>query len=90
MSGEEVTVVGKIDSKTLERAIVSTMGISNRRLRIDLAAIKDILEVEVARIWWIKSETQVVDGITKVGGWEALLVEHISAAGGEERESGKT
>ena len=44
MSGEEVTVVGKIDSKTLERAIVSTMGISNRRLRIDLAAIKDTLE----------------------------------------------
>ena len=42
---EDVAVVGKIDSKTLERAIVSTMGLSKRRLRIDLAAIKEALEV---------------------------------------------
>ena len=45
LSGEEVAVVGKIDSKTLERAIVSTTGVSSRRLRIDLAAIKEALEV---------------------------------------------
>ena len=80
ISGEEVTIVGKIDNKTLERAIGSTTGISNIRLRIDLAAIKKALEVgEVAGILWIESEKQV-------GGREALLVEYISAAGGEERE----
>ena len=40
MSGDEVTEVGKIDSKTLERAIGTTTGVSNRRLRIDQATIK--------------------------------------------------
>ena len=51
MSGEEVTIVGKIDSKTMERAIGSTTGVSNRRLKIELAAIKEALEVgEVAGI----------------------------------------
>ena len=68
MSGEEVTVVGTIDNKTLERSIVSTIGVSKRRLRIDLATIKDALEVgEVAGILWIKSKKQVADGLTKVG-----------------------
>ena len=57
MSYEEVTVVGTIDNKTLERAILSTMRVSNRRLRINLVTIKDALEVgEVAGILWIKSE----------------------------------
>ena len=87
MSGDEVTVVGKIDNKTLERAIGLTMGVSNRRLRIDLATIKEALEVgEVAEILWIESEKQVADGLTKVGGQEALSVEYTSAVGRKERE----
>ena len=41
------------------------MGISNRRLRIDLASIKKALEVgEVDGILWIENEKQVVDGLT--------------------------
>ena len=69
MCVDEITVVGKTDGKTLKRAIGSTMGVSNRRLRIDLAAIKETLEVgEVAEILWIESEKQVADGLTKVGG----------------------
>ena len=69
MSGHEATVVGKIDSKKLERAIGSTNGVSNRRLRIDLAAIKEALKVgEVAEILWIEREKQVADCLTKVGG----------------------
>ena len=60
MSGDEVTVVGKINSKTLRRAIRLTKGVSNRRLRVDLASIKEALEVgEVAGILWIESEKQV-------------------------------
>ena len=41
LSGKEVGVVGKIDSKTLEKAIVSITGINNRRLRIALVTIKE-------------------------------------------------
>ena len=83
-------MVGKIDSKTLEKAIVSTTEISNRKLRIDLAVIKKALEMgEVVEVRWVESEKQVADGITKVGGQEALLVEYISAAGEGKRERGK-
>ena len=65
------------------------MGLSNRRLRIDLATIKEALEVAVvAGILWIESEKQVGNGLTKVGGQEALLMEYILTAGGEERERG--
>ena len=55
--------------KTLERAIVSTTGVSNRRLRIDLAPIKEALEMgEVVEVRWVDSEKQVDDGLMKVGG----------------------
>ena len=91
MSGNEVITVGKIDSKPLEKAIGSTTGLSNKRLKIDLAAIKEALEVgEVVGILWTESKKQVVHGMTKVGGREALLVEYISTAGGEERERSKS
>ena len=85
MSQDEVIIVGKIGTKTLERAIESTTGVSSRRVRIDLAAIKEALDVgEVAGILWIETEKQVADGLTKVAGQEALLGEYISV-GGEER-----
>ena len=84
-------MVEKIDSKTLERAIVSTMGLSNRRLRIDLAAIKEVFEmIEVIEVRWVESEKQVADGLTKVGGQETLLVEYVSAAREGKRERGKS
>ena len=84
LSGKEVTVPGKTDSRTLERAIASAMGVSNRRLRKDIVAVKEMVERgEIERIEWIGSKQQVADGLTKGGGREALLVEYV---GGEERK----
>ena len=37
-------IVERTDSKTLKRAIGSNTVVSNRRLRIDLAAIKEAIE----------------------------------------------
>ena len=54
--------MGKTDSKTLERAIGSTKGVRNRRLRIYLAAIKEPVAVgEVEKEEWIDSRKQVAD-----------------------------
>ena len=62
----------------LERAIGSTTGVSNRRLRIDLA----FLEMgEVSKTEWI-----VADDLTKMGGREHFFVEYVSTAGGEREE----
>ena len=42
------------------------MGVSNRRLRIDFAAIKEVIEMgEVEKVEWIDSRKQVVDGFYK-------------------------
>ena len=48
MTREKVTIVGKIDSKKIRKSNRVDNG-GNRRLRIDLAAIKEALEMgEVA------------------------------------------
>ena len=44
MSDEEVKIVGRMDSKTLERAMVSKTRVSNRRLRTDVTAIKNWID----------------------------------------------
>ena len=71
VSGKNVLIVGKTDSRTLERAIGSTNGISNRRLRIDLPAIKEALELGemngVDEVKRIASKRQVAGGLTKLG-----------------------
>ena len=51
---EELEIVGRTDSETLERAITSNTAISNRRLKIDLAAIKKAIEDgDVREVMWI-------------------------------------
>ena len=66
ISGDVVNTVGRTDSKTLEMAIGSNTGVSNRRLRIDLAAIKQAIEVgDVKEIVWIEGGEQVADCLTR-------------------------
>ena len=61
--------MGKTDSRILQRAITSAMGVSNRKLRIDIAAVKEMIERgEIARLQWTGSKQQVADGLTKAGG----------------------
>ena len=62
-----------------ERAIRSKTGVSNRRLRIDLLAIKKAIEVgDVEKVVWIEGGEHVVDCLTKLGGNEKLLLEYMS------------
>ena len=61
--------VGRMDIKTLKRAIVSNTGVNNRRLRIDKAAINELMERgEVERVDWIENKEHIVDCLTKVEG----------------------
>ena len=64
-----MTITGKTDSRTLEKAIASATGVSNQRLRIDIAAVKEMVKrEEIERIEWIGSKQQLADGLTKAGG----------------------
>ena len=72
-----MNIVGRTNSKTLKRAIGSNTGVSKRRLRIDLVAIKDSIEVgDVKEIAWIEEGEEVADCLTKIGGNENLLLRH--------------
>ena len=59
-------VIGKTDSKTLKRAIRAAMGVRSRKLCIDIARIKEMVEMgEVTEIRWVSGmvEAGVVERI---------------------------
>lgn len=66
--GRQISVVVKTDSKTLESALKATTGVKSRRLRIDIAAVKEMIAVgEVEEIEWVSGKNQVADVLTKRG-----------------------
>ena len=67
LTGEgKMNVVVKTDSKTLERAIKSSNGVVSRRLRIDIAALRQMIErKELNTVEWVCSGEQVADCLTK-------------------------
>jgi ribonuclease HI len=66
LTTEEVKIIVRTDSKTLSKAIYSTSGVNNKRLRIDIAVIKEALEKkEVEKIEWVKTGDQVADVFIK-------------------------
>lgn len=65
---QELPILIKTDSRTLERAVKSTSLVLSRRLRIDIAALREmIVEREIESLEWISSKDQVADGLTKEG-----------------------
>ena len=53
---ERRKVIVKTDSKTLMRAIKSNTGVSSKRLKIDIAAIKEAVEEgEITNVEWVSS-----------------------------------
>ena len=75
----EIKIVGKTDIRTLEKSIHSNTGVSNRKMRIDITRIKEIINTkEVEEIQWM-------DGLTKEGGRVELLRRYVGGQG-EERE----
>ena len=68
MSDEEVRIVGRMHSKALERAIVFNTEVHNRRLRINIAPIKEFIDQGVVEsIEWINSKEQTVDCLNVLG-----------------------
>lgn len=85
--GEGIPIEIKTDSRTLEKALKTTSGVFSRRLRIDIAAIKEMMEKgEIRTVVWISSGDQVADIFTKKGVCDKNLREYIKEkVGGEEK-----
>ena len=85
ISGVLVYIAGRTDSKTLARAIGSNAAVNHRRLRIDLAVIREAIEDgDMREVMSIGGREQVADCLTKIGGREWLLLEYIMETKGEE------
>ena len=65
--GWEVPIVGYVDNKSLVEAVYSTKQVSDRRLRIDIGAIKELLGSEVRQIKWTPGSGQLANCLTKRG-----------------------
>ncbi len=71
-----IPVICYTDNKSLYDNIHSTKSVGEKRLRIDIAGIKQMLERrEIARVEWIQSTDQLSDCLTKKGASSAQLLE---------------
>lgn len=64
----ELEALVMTDSKTLMTAIKSSTGVSSKRLKIDIAAIRETIESgEIREVQWVEGKQQVADVLTKSG-----------------------
>ena len=63
--GKGLRIVIRTDSQTLEKALKSATGVKNRRLRIDLAAVREMISRKEIEVDWIEDKEQVADVLTK-------------------------
>ena len=63
---EGMSVMCCTDSRGLYRALYSTKAVQDKRLRIDIARMRQMLEVgEVTKVSWVDSSQQLADCLTK-------------------------
>ena len=75
----EITIECYIDNKSLKEAIYSTKSHTDKRLKIDLAVIKDmVLHQEIDAVIWIAAENQLADCLTKSGSSTANLLNALN------------
>ena len=68
LTSVKLEIVCKVDNKSLVQAIYSSKGVDDRRLRVDIAVIKDMLDRnELNEVSWIPTKLQVADPLTKRG-----------------------
>ena len=57
-----------VDNKSLVDAIYSSKNVEDRRLRVDIAVIKDMVERdELQKVVWVSTKLQLADPLTKRG-----------------------
>ena len=78
VGGRRLDIMVKTDSKTLMKAVKSSTGVSSKRLKIDIAAMREAMEKgEVSEVEWIPKEQQVADVLTKQGVSGELIREYV-------------
>ena len=75
---KKIPIEGVTDSKQLYEAAYSAKSIIDKRLRIDLAVIREAIIRDEFILNWVPSSHQISDCLTKEGSDSSTLREHIS------------
>ena len=62
---EDTLVIMKTDNKPLELALKSRVPVKGRSLRIDIAAIKEVIKKGDICVGWVSTNDQIADALTK-------------------------
>ena len=84
VGGKKLEALVKTDSKTLMTAIKSSTGVSSKRLKIDIAAIRETIESgEIKEVQWVQGKHQIADVLTKSGVSEENIRKYVEGKGDE-------
>ena len=79
ITGNALKIYCLVDNKSLVDSLHSSKNVEDRRLRIDLAVLQDmLLRKEIADVSWVATGLQLADCLTKRGASTAKLLEAIS------------
>jgi len=68
ISEKSIPILAYVDNKSVVEAIHSTKMVDDKRLRIDIGAIKESVEKgEIAKVRWVPGESQLANCLTKKG-----------------------
>ena len=77
--GGELPIIAVTDNKSLLQAINSTHLVQEKRLRIDISAIKEVVESECVSVTWVPGVSQLADCLTKKGASPHSLINVITS-----------
>lgn len=79
--GLQIAMECYTDCKSLVDAAHSSKGILDRRLRVDIAILKEMIEKkEISKLSWITTKDQMADPLTKNGASSSRLLQAIAEA----------
>ena len=68
LESKTIPIEAYIDNKSVIEAILSTRMVDDKRLRVDVAAIQELLKLhDINRIQWVPGHLQLADPMTKQG-----------------------
>ena len=74
-----IKIICKTDNSCLYDAVHSTTQILDKRLRIEMAILREMIDrKEIERISWIPTDTQIADALTKKGVPSFKILGYIS------------
>ena len=75
---KEIPIKIYTDNKSLHNALKSHKFVSDKRLRIDIGSLKEmLLKKEISQIHWVNKQNQLADCLTKIGGNILPLIEAL-------------